>query len=301
LAPLEEEAQRVLIDEIGLKEYYCRWAGNEELTIDERAQIQCEQGYYLAVLDILGPSGVILPLITSDSDASTATTFTTRGGSETLFTWVEAPDQFDSVPTFKEFVPVVRLNGKDESAASSDADYWSSGEGSEDEAFSVGAWVNLAEAADAIILSKYNLESPGKEWLFNLDGAGFLNLTLYDESLSSLVNKRGSLAISESAWAFLVATYRGDGSKDGITLYWDREVNETPSPMGEDRGTTTYVAMENTPAPVGVGVYGDANGFFNGRIAGGPVGPFFTNKELSAEEVDKLYTIGRSILGYSND
>ena len=37
------EAQRGLIAQIGVDEYRCRWAGKDDLSLEERAQIQCEE------------------------------------------------------------------------------------------------------------------------------------------------------------------------------------------------------------------------------------------------------------------
>ena len=37
------EAQRGLIAQIGMDEYLCRWAGKGDLTLEERAQVQCEE------------------------------------------------------------------------------------------------------------------------------------------------------------------------------------------------------------------------------------------------------------------
>ena len=37
------EAQRGLIAQIGRDEYRCRWAGKRDLTLEERAQVQCKE------------------------------------------------------------------------------------------------------------------------------------------------------------------------------------------------------------------------------------------------------------------
>ena len=36
--------------------------------------------------------------------------------------------------------------------------------------------------------------------------------------------------------------------------------------------------------------------FYDGKMAGGPLGPFFTHKELSSDEVLRLYELGRRAL-----
>ncbi|MFH1140818.1 MAG: hypothetical protein V1724_03920 [Chloroflexota bacterium] len=37
------QARDGLIGQIGEKEYRCRWEGKENLTLEEKAQIQCEE------------------------------------------------------------------------------------------------------------------------------------------------------------------------------------------------------------------------------------------------------------------
>ena len=39
------------------------------------------------------------------------------------------------------------------------------------------------------------------------------------------------------------------------------------------------------------------SGLFNGLMAGGPLGPFFTQVELTADQVRGLYDLGHAALG----
>ena len=43
LSAIMNEAQNKLIGQIGIDEYMCRWAGKEDLTLEERDQIQCKE------------------------------------------------------------------------------------------------------------------------------------------------------------------------------------------------------------------------------------------------------------------
>ena len=55
--------------------------------------------------------------------------------------------------------------------------------------------------------------------------------------------------------------------------------------------------MENDIEKVAIGVKpNNANSFLNADVAGGPLGPFFTQTELSADAVRQLYMVGRKAL-----
>lgn len=58
--------------------------------------------------------------------------------------------------------------------------------------------------------------------------------------------------------------------------------------------------MENTASTVTLGhniaAGGSPGQLFDGQMAGGPLGPFFTQKELTADEVLRLYEVGRRAL-----
>lgn len=296
LEDLESTSRRALTDEIGLKEYYCRhWYEKKVITLEDRAKITCPQGYYGAISRILGPSGTILPLIDETSGVHTSR-FYAEGLIGFPADWSAPLQQFDYPSKLKDFIPLVRLNGKDEIAQLLNSDYWSNGNGVKDTSFSLGAWINLAKNAKNVIFTKQNLHSPGKEWAFLVDAEGSINLTLYDENSSTQISKSDGSFIRNESWAFVVATYNGDGTPDGITLYWDRDIHIDNTKISN---VNHYKAMEHSIALPTLGGHGDTGGHFIGTMAGGPIGPFFTKKELTQSEVEELYTIGRSILGYS--
>lgn len=55
--------------------------------------------------------------------------------------------------------------------------------------------------------------------------------------------------------------------------------------------------MRDTGGTVQPGHYDTTpTALFDGKMAGGPLGKFFTHKELSADEVLRLYEIGRRAL-----
>ena len=59
----------------------------------------------------------------------------------------------------------------------------------------------------------------------------------------------------------------------------------------------SYVAMENRGSTVGLGSLGGGGGQFGGKMAGGPLGPLFTKKQLSPDGVSALHEMGRQALG----
>ena len=117
--------------------------------------------YYEAALQILGSTGTILALGDPAHGQPTATTFTTKGEEQAVFTWSEAPHSFDTAldltdpASFQGIIPVVSLNGTDEEADTPDAAYWSRDD-SGSNPLSVGAWVWMTNTAtQRDILSKW--------------------------------------------------------------------------------------------------------------------------------------------------
>ena len=93
-------------------------------------------------------------------------------------------------------------------------------------------------------------------------------------------------------WVFVVATYDGGEDAPVVNLY----LNAVLDNDGATAETGSYVAMENTAAPLTVGCSGVTAlpvAEFHGRIAL----PFVTGKALTAAGVTELYTLGRVLLG----
>lgn len=258
---------------------------------------------YEKVLSILGDTGVILPLgdpLLSKLDGTTFTTVQrTSSGIEATFTWSEAPNDFDVKPTTKGIVPVITFNGTDEEADSPDTDYWTFGDGSSDEAVSMGAWVRVRSDASGsgVILSKTDntTGSTQKEWNMAVGSSGNLNVAFRDDSAGGRIEETANTAIGTERWGFVVFTYSGNGSTSGLLLY----VNGSHATTSNG-SAGSYTAMENKDAKLMLGHWIDSSGnpavFLDGDLAGGPVGPFVVNKELTASEVKRLYHIGRRLL-----
>ena len=264
------------------------------------------------MLRIAGRKGVVLPLgdfphdeffacpiigaAPPAGDGFATTTFSTIGAVAEVFTWSEAPASFDTPGTTEGIVPVVTFNGFDEKAVAPDADFWSPGNGSSDEAFTIAMWVDVVDtAALREMMTRYDNTSgsPKREWEFQINGADRFALRARDESAGTTIDRVSDNPINQGVWAFLVATYDRTGgatAMDGVVLYQDG----VPIASTANNGSGNYAAMENSTSPTGLGhswnSAGNPQGLFNGKMAGGPLGPLFVRRELTALEVSSCMT-----------
>jgi len=266
---------------------------------------------YAHVLEILGSTGTILPIGDPASGKPNATTFTTIGDIQAVFTWSEAWSAFDGHDAladsdtfpyrYQGIIPIVKFNGTDEEADSPDATYWSRGDGTTDSAFSIGAWVNFpAATARQTILSK-NKSTTGataREWIFDVEADETFRLMIRDESAAVQPFRKANNVLVADVWHLLVATYDGTGgttAANGIVMYDNGAVAASTA-----TNDASYVAMENTTALVNLGFVIGASAnveLYAGFMAGGPLGPFFTQVVLTADQIDRLYNLGRRALG----
>lgn len=247
---------------------------------------------YEEVLTILGSTGVIIPMGDTNHENSGRTTVTTVGEEAAVFTYSEAVTAFDAPPSLlgPGRIPTITFNGTDEEADSPDASFWSR----VGAAFSVGAWVNLTDATSSVILSKYDAAGNTREWVFWLDASDKLQLILYDESVSAdpTIDTEADSTLTQSTWVFVAATYDGSADASGISVYQDGALVAST-----DTDDAAFVNLEDLAGTVKLG-HLDATpaSLFDGLIAGGPLGPFFTQTELSADAMLRLYQLGRAPL-----
>ena len=282
--------------------------GRIEVAVNRGAPLQLYEAMwgpiYEAVLNILGSTGAILPIGDPKHGQPNATTFTTVGEIQAVFTWSEPPGSFDTPldltapANFQGIVPFVTFNGTDEEADSPDAAYWSRDD-SGSNPFSVGVWLYTTSSGStkSILTKKTSTTgSTQREWEFNINTADKPALILWDESVVKVPQRPGATAV-DGAWRFVVGTYDSTGgatAADGINIYRDGSVDN-----GTASNDASYVAMEDTTAKVRLGFQQGASAaqdFFNGKMAGGPLGPFFVQKELTADELLRLYELGRRTL-----
>ena len=254
---------------------------------------------YQTVLDILGPTGVILPLVDT-STGGFGPTFNTVGSLLTTFTWSESPQFFDTPPSIQGTMPVVTFNGIDEEAHASDNNYWSIDDSS-GEAFSIAIWVNRVPGDPVFILNKRG------EFHLVLN-SNRLQLEFRDASESALCSRmtESTIAAGVWAWKFLTVTYDGRGgatydgrggatAADGIRIYVDGQLVPATT-----IGCSTYINMDNLTNQFVLGEHAGRTARHNkGKIAGGPAGPSFTHRVLTATEVIELHSLGLDALGLS--
>lgn len=256
---------------------------------------------------ILGDDAVVLPLVgLGDDGLPNAASFKTRRSEatnalEAVLTWSEAPSAFVTPfdPTdpasYQGIVPIITFNGVDEEADSPDAAYWTRDD-SGATPFSVGCWVNLKDATSATFLAKYDSGVGVREWVIQTGGTDQGTFLVYDEVNNITATRTIDAALSEGVWYHIVVTYDATGgatAMNGVTMYLDGAVaTSTASNNG------AYVSMVDTSVGLTLSkqrVTGAV--FFDGKMAGGPCGPFFTQKELTPAEVNRLYNLGRAALG----
>ena len=194
-------------------------------------------------------------------------------------------------------VPVMTFNGADEAAETPDATYWSRDD-SGNNPMSIGAWVYPAGgSAERFIMAKWS--SGNREWSLGIDGSAILTLVLFDDAANALIKRAADSALSLGVWNHVVAVYDSTGgatAANGITLHINGAAvastatnNGSYASMVNGAGLVT-LAFRNSAAP---------ELFWDSEIAGGPCGPFFTHKELSASEVEQLHRYCRMLLDLS--
>ena len=258
---------------------------------------------YEGTLALIGSTGIILPFGDPDHGQPDAATFTTLGEEELTFTWSEAPGGatgFDnkldltSRDSYQGLIPFIDFNGTDEEADSPDNDYWSRDDASA-EAWSVGLWIAPDnKAADGQLLTKTNFGN-AEEWYLVIKSNETIKLGIVDESAGVEAARQSDAALTVGEWAHIVVTYDGAGgatAADTIIIYKNGAVFVSTA-----TNNGSYVAMENLAHPVGLASYSSSGEEYDGKMAGGPCGPFFTQTVLSADTIKRLYNLQRKALG----
>ena len=250
---------------------------------------------YERVLNLIGSTGVIIPIGDTNHEASNRTTCTTVGEEQAVFTYSEAVTSFDTPPSVlgPAGVPIITFNGTDEEADSPDAAYWTRAL----VPMSIAAWVNFSggDAMASTIISKWG--GTQREWGLATNGADKLQLTLVDEddavTPDAKIDTLADAAIRSTAWVLVMFRYDGTAEASGIKLYQDGAIVAST-----DTDDANFLSMRDKNRPAKLGFQGDTPGnLFDGKMAGGPLGPIFTQAELSADAILRLYQLGRAALG----
>ena len=145
----------------------------------------------------------------------------------------------------------------------SDAAAFSFGDGSDDSAFSLHAWVKYTDNGLRQDIITKTLEG-AHEWELYVNTDDKVVFGLRDESASGCASYTTSdTALAEDAWTFVVGTYNGQGGNTaagGLNLYIDRSLDESV-----DTNNAVYDAMEDGAADLYIG---GANGLTQTVVSG---------------------------------
>jgi hypothetical protein len=147
------------------------------------------------------------------------------------------------------------LNSTSDYVSISDDDVFSFTDGSgNDQAFSIEAWVYIADmASNRTVFAKQDATDNGEWWLY-VGGSGFIGAGLNNNggtfSNRISVNTSAATGAVEDAWNHIVMTYDGSESYTGINVY----VNGNAATLS-DSSNGTYTGMANTTIPATLGTW----------------------------------------------
>jgi len=177
-----------------------------------------------------------------------------------------------------------------------DSNDFSFGNGTTDSAFSISAWINVSTLlfAPKPIASKN--ESAEQEYTFYVASDGKLYFILYDtlggSSDHATIQSASAGTITTGSWFHVVATYSGNGSTSGMSMF----VNG--SALSTTASSNNYTAMDNGTGSFLIGHDQAGRKTFSGNIDEVSI----WDKELSASDVTSLYNGGTptDLTGMSN-
>jgi len=171
------------------------------------------------------------------------------------------------------------FDGVDDYIEIADADNLSFGNGTSDSPFSLALWLKSDTAGNVRMIVK--ADGTPQEYAFTAGSAGTPNLNLCDGTISNRIQIASQTALTQGIWQHWAVTYDGSGSHANSKIYLNgNAVSTTTSSSG------SYVAMENTSAPVFIGKHEvTSESFTNGKMD--DVAIF--SKALSASEVSAIY------------
>ena len=148
-----------------------------------------------------------------------------------------------------------------------------------DSPFSVSLWVNFA-AVDAIQWLFGKINSGNQEYFMKFHSDNYIWFRLFDDSSGGKIGvKTTGVTFATDTWYNVVATYDGSDASSGLNIY----VNNVDRTSRTSSGS--YTSMENTTAPLTLGVQQSTSQYFNGVLDE----VTFWNIELSAAQVSTLY------------
>ena len=174
-----------------------------------------------------------------------------------------------------------------------DNDSLSFGDGTNDSAFSIAAWVHVVEHVQQQTIIAKSSDS-GTEWRFYITNTEAVHFRLYDDDANTKIYKQTNNAFGDGlgsfGWHFVVVTYDGRGGAtagNGIIFYVDGSVVSSLLTLAQD-----YGAMDNTDISVTIGNLGGTySGTWPFQSAIDEMAIF--NSVLTPEVIQQYYRGGR--------
>lgn len=252
------------------------------------------RNYYGEIGAILGAGAApyaTIPLGDPFYENAARTTVTTKGAGALdglVFTYSEARTAFDLPTTYAGRGRLARVpfNGTDEEADSPDAAPWTRALAP----FSFGIWIKASALSSPTLFGKFDTTDDNREYLWGFSGAKH-QLVLYDEdhATNEFIRSRDDADTRVGVWVFLIATSDGSANASGINLYTAGALRAST-----DLDQAGFASMRANPEEVTLAHFdaGNPTGVYGGDMRGGPIGPFFSHRELSAQDARLLHLIG---------
>lgn len=165
-----------------------------------------------------------------------------------------------------------------------------------DSPFSIAAWIYVtAQSGIQIIISKSDMTTatPLMEWQFYLTAEERLAVDLFTSDGTAQIGKRSIDALSTNAWHFVLFTYDGSKTTDGIKLYTADKLLSDADDI--NIGDYFSVGMSNTAAAVLIGAREDAAGSINEHFEDKLDNIMIFDEEITAAEELAIYSDGDGI------
>ena len=188
----------------------------------------------------------------------------------------------------------IDFDGSNDYVTFGDDDAFSFGDGINDSAFSIDAWINMDDATNFVVLVKGAYNDTG-EFHFRGNSSDKLHLVVYDGAAYQ-AQLPDALTSYEGQWINVTATYNGVGGSSanaGIKIYINSVVQSTAAATGGG----IYTAMENGSGALETGRFstnqGGSYNYSNGKIACIRL----YGKELSQNEINQNFNTQKTRFG----
>ncbi len=163
----------------------------------------------------------------------------------------------DTVVGEDKFGGSINFNGDRDYLTVADDDSLSFGDGSTDSPMTISAWIKSDNQQGAMIMGKYDSATTEYEYKTGLTNQWDTRLYDDDDTTANYLREYSgtSVAVITDTWKYVSVTYDGSSDDAGIIQYLDGAVWSTHDSTGG-----TYTAMENTTAPLTIGIDDIANG-----------------------------------------